>query len=131
MAFAEAEVVEEFGIQGALALAAEVFGGFHQAASEQTLPEAIDGDACGERMIRCGKPLRVAMAVLRCVFGEGREEGGGDWADFFGAFVILAARQDVGLLGLRQFLHDHNFFLRFGQGGDFGAGGLKFGKEGR
>ena len=36
---------------GALALRAEVFAGLDEAAAEELLPEAVDGDARGERVL--------------------------------------------------------------------------------
>ena len=48
----DGQPVEQLGMAGRLALDAEVLGGLDQADAEVLLPEAIDGDARGQRVVR-------------------------------------------------------------------------------
>ena len=47
----EGEVVEKFGMARQFSGGAEVIGGADDAGTVEPVPDAIDHDACGERMI--------------------------------------------------------------------------------
>src|SRR5262249_56010909 len=69
--------VEQFGVDGRLALRAEIFDGFDNAVAEIHLPETIDRDARGQRMIRVDQPFCQRQTVDLLVFLQRRENGGG------------------------------------------------------
>ena len=66
------EPIEQFGVRGAFALHAEIFGGFDEASPEERLPRAIDGGASGERIGRRDQPTGQIEAIET---GLGRERG--------------------------------------------------------
>ena len=57
------EPIEQFGVRGAFALHAEIFGGFDEASPEERLPRAIDGGASGERIGRRDQPTGQIEAI--------------------------------------------------------------------
>ena len=109
------EPVEEFGIFGAVTLAAEVVGGLDEAAAEEGLPEAIHRHAREQRMARVGEPACEAEAVARLIGWKGGEGGGGVGANGGAALIVFTALQNVGGLGLREFAHDHNLLGLIGE----------------
>ena len=71
----DGQPVEQLGVRGKLAGDAEVAGRAHQAAAENLLPEAVDDDAGGQRMLGPDEPLRQAEPVsgqARPASGEAR-----------------------------------------------------------
>ena len=98
----EREPVEQFGMGGQRAHAAEIIRRFHQAAAEVILPDAIHDAAPGERIVGVREPLSErdaarALGVLggeREARGQGRERGeraGGD--DFLRLFHVAAMEE--------------------------------------
>ena len=124
------EPVEEFGIFGAVTLAAEVVGGLDEAATEEGLPEAIHRHAREQRMARVGEPAGEAEAVARLIGRKGGEGGGGVGANGGAALIVFTALEDVGRLGLREFAHDHDFLGLIGEFGLRRAGGGERGELG-
>ena len=59
----EGEPVEQLGVGGEFAGDAEVAGASDQAGAEDVLPEAIDGDAGGERVVGVEQPSGEAEPV--------------------------------------------------------------------
>ena len=108
-AFAEfdGEPVEKGLIARGVADDAEVFCGFDEAGAEDFLPEAIDGDASGQGVIRGSEPCGETEPVFGGVGGHGVEglEGGG--FDLFARLIVVAAEEDVsGGRGVAFFLLD-------------------------
>ena len=59
------EPVEQLGVDGQVALAAELLARAHDADAEDRLPEAVHRDAGGERVVAADDPAGEAEAVLR------------------------------------------------------------------
>src|SRR5262249_44182832 len=70
------EPIEQVGMTGRVALAAEVFRRLDEAGAEEGLPIAIDGDASGQRIRLIDEPFREAEAVIGSVFWQGRKRLG-------------------------------------------------------
>ena len=117
------EPIEQLGIFGAVALAAEVIDGFHEAAAEEGLPETIHRHAREQRMARVGQPAREAEAVARLVGGKRRERRGSVGADGGATLIVFAPLENVGGPGLRQFAHHHDVLRLVGEFGLRGARG--------
>ena len=64
------EAVEQLGVRRQPSLAAEVLLGRDDAAAEVHAPDAIDGDARGERIVAAGQPARQPEPVARLVRRE-------------------------------------------------------------
>ena len=90
-------------------MAAEVFRGRNEAAAEDHLPVAIDGDAGKERVIGRGEPLGETEAVFGGFVREAGEDGGGIARDDVGARGVEAAVEDVRFAVAGHFAHDHDF----------------------
>ena len=58
------EVVEEFGVGGLEAHAAEVAWRLHEAGAEVALPDAVDHDAGGEWVLCVGDPVGEGAAAV-------------------------------------------------------------------
>src|SRR5215813_883309 len=93
----------------ALASRAEVFRRRYQPLPEILLPDAIDDDASGQRVIFVDNPFRQAEPVRRRVFRVWMQRGGNARADSVpGAFPIAAfedarlARDFAGAEGQRR-----------------------------
>ena len=63
----------------------------HEAGAKHFAPEAIHGDARGERMLGPQQPLREAQAIVRQVGGEGRQHRGSARRHLILALIVLAA----------------------------------------
>ncbi len=101
----DGQPVEQLGMRGQLAGHAQVARGFDQARAEHFLPEAIDGDARGQRMIRPQQPLGKAQAVARQIGGEGGQDVGRVGFHLVAPLVVLAAEEDEGHRFVGLFLH--------------------------
>ena len=85
------EVVEQLRVRGLVAEATEVVHGRDEAAPEEVVPDAVDHDASGERVLRGGDGLGEGEA--------GREEGLEWWTRTVQDFQV-ATRDGVGGLGV-------------------------------
>ncbi len=97
-------------MEGQLALAAELLAGADDAGAEQSLPEAVDGDARGQRVLGAHQPLRQGQAVARGVLGQRREHGGRPRGDFLAQVLPIAAEldpRDTAFLGV-ELLEDRD-----------------------
>ena len=93
--------VEQFGVAGPVALRAEVFAGLDDADAEEHLPQAVDGDARGQRVVGLDQPLGQSEAVHRVAVGAAaRKRRGTPAVDLFARLVVLAADEDVRSRGL-------------------------------
>ncbi len=93
---------------GRVALGAEVVHAFDEAGSEELLPEAVHGDACGERVLLREEPLCEIEARVGLLLWQGWEHFGGCSRHLVLRFVVLAALHDVRLAGLREVCHDES-----------------------
>jgi hypothetical protein len=82
-------------MRGSAAHDAEVVAGLHDACAEKLLPEAVHGDACGERILGIDKPLRETKTVLRRIGSQFAECGGHSGIDLLADFVIGTTHEDV------------------------------------
>ena len=98
--------VEQFGMRRQLARDAEVAAGAHDARAEHLLPEAVDGDARRQRMLRPQQPLGEAEPVARQVRRHRRQGVRRRRLHLVAALVVLAAEQHVRLRLFGTFLHD-------------------------
>src|SRR5215470_9576806 len=89
--------VEQFGMRRALASRAEIFGRRYQSLSEILLPDAVDNDARGQRVVPVHDPFRQAEPVRRRVFREGVQRGGNARADGVAGALPIAAFEDARL----------------------------------
>ena len=64
----EPELLEEFRVGGQRALDAEVFFGFDEADSEELGPNAVDGDARGERVVASDEPVSQCETIRGAFF---------------------------------------------------------------
>jgi len=104
------------------ALKSEVRAGRDDAATEEDLPETVDGDPRGQRVLIADHPVREIESVETTTFltTDGAQHGGhttGDRTVEIG-LVVLTAHHDIGLAGHRPLLHDHGLRHRgpcFGQ----------------
>ena len=91
------EEVEEFRVRGFAAKAAEIVGGGDDAAAEDMVPEAVDDNAGGERVVGAGDAVGKfeAAAVLSLVrsWVDGIEEVARD--EVGGLFVVAADEERV------------------------------------
>src|SRR5207245_4755381 len=55
--------IQELGVRWPFALSAEVIRGFHQADAEELLPQSIDRDASGQRMISADEPAGKIQTI--------------------------------------------------------------------
>jgi len=53
-----------------LALDPKIFGGLDETYPEKMLPDAIDGNACRQRVFGCDEPLGKAEPISGSVLGE-------------------------------------------------------------
>ena len=90
---------------GPFALGAEIFGSFDETDAEEGLPEAVDGDAGGERIRAGDEPAGEIEAVRDGLVLEDAGDAGGD---LFAGVIVGTAEEDVGVEGLAGFLHDHD-----------------------
>src|SRR5262249_34925045 len=76
------EAIEELGMRRLLALFAEIVESGHDAAAEELMPDAIDGDARGQWIGRIDEPVRQVESVEllgpRLDAGKKRGSAGGD-----------------------------------------------------
>ena len=82
-------------MRGSSALGAKVFRRAHNAAAKNYLPEMIDSDPRGQRVVGLCQPLGKAEAIARRGGGEGRQGGGGAARDARGVRlrgVVSSAR---------------------------------------
>jgi hypothetical protein len=91
------EEVEELGVRGFAAEAAEVVGGGDDAAAEDVVPEAVDDDAGGERIVMAGDAVgefeaAAMLSLVRC-WVDGIEEVAGNGVG--GLFVVPADEKRV------------------------------------
>ena len=93
---------------GRVALGAEVVHAFDEAGSEELLPEAVHGDACGERVLLREEPLCEIKARVGLLLWQGWEHFGGCSRHLVLGFVVLAALHDVRLAGLWEVRHDES-----------------------
>ena len=108
---AEGEPVEEFGVGGVVALGAEVGLAGDDSFSEEESPDVVDGDACGEGVVRLNEPAGEVEAVgglIRVCGFEGREEGGGSGVDEVFGGGVNASFEKAGFPGLGGGVHDHD-----------------------
>ena len=94
--------IEQLRVARRLALDAEVLRGLHQAGAEGELPEAVDGDAGGEGVVRADEPAREGEAVSGLAGRQGREDGGGAGGDFLPLLVVLPADHHEGVARHRE-----------------------------
>ena len=100
------EPVEQLRMAGLFAEAAEVAGRAGEAAAEVVLPDAVDDDAAGQRIVRPGQPAGEDAAAA------GGRGAGGDLRQF--GVGRVEQRQEAGI-----------------DGGFAGAAGLELGDPGR
>ena len=91
----DGQPVEQLGVRGKLAADSEVAGRAHQPRAEDLLPEPVDHDAGGQRMLGPDQPLRQAEPVLGQVGRHGRKRVGRIRLDRVAALVVLAAVEQV------------------------------------
>src|SRR5215468_5766445 len=91
--------VEQFGMGRALTSRAEVFRRRYQSSAEILLPDAIDDDARGQRVVSVDDPFRQAEPVRRRVFRERVQRGGDARADGVPGSLPIAAFEDARLAG--------------------------------
>ncbi len=116
--------VENFRINRALALQAEVSRCAHQAGAEEHLPEMIHDHPRGERIFPRHDPLRQSESVGARAFRPGRDLRRRSRGDFFPVLVPLAAQQDM--RGARLLaLGEHHHLQRAGGGGELLELGLR------
>ena len=110
----DGEPVEQLGVGWVFALCAEVGGRSHEAGAEEHLPDAIHGDAGGERVLAHGDPVGEAEAVgRRAVRAAAGQDGGRGGGDFFGRLRVVAAVEDERFARLVGDVHHHRGeFLR-------------------
>src|SRR5262245_6056577 len=108
--------VEQFGMDGRLALRAEILDGFDNAVAEIHLPETIDRDARGQRMIRIDKPSGQCQTVDLLVFLQRRKNCGDSRRDILGLVAVIAAREDECVARFAELHHDHRVEDRLVQG---------------
>ena len=106
-------------MRGKLAGDAEVAGGAHQAVAEDLLPEAVDHDAGGQRMLGPDQPLRQAEPVLGQVGRHGGKGVGRIRLDRVAALVVLAAVEQVRHRRLGSLVHHVRVRTAFLDGGVF------------
>jgi hypothetical protein len=75
VAEAQREMIQQFRVARVIAGGAEVLEGFDQAAAEKLFPQAVDGDAGGERVFGGDQPFRESQAVGGGIGGEFAEQG--------------------------------------------------------
>jgi len=83
-------------VAGELAGEAQVAAGGDEARSKELLPEPVDRDAGGERVVRLEQPLRQSEAARGPLTRHGREERGRARLDRVLTTVVLPAVQHVG-----------------------------------
>ena len=120
------ELIEQFGMGGPVAHTTEIRGRADDAFAEMMLPDAVDDDAGGERVIDDRvRQLGAAGALFigfRLALAKGLEEAArGKFAGSFG----IAAKSDLYVGGLVGVLHGmkervHGWEFRFGRS-DLGA----------
>ena len=98
----------KFGMGRPRSLVAEVAGGLDDAAAEDHLPEAVHGDAGGERMVRAGDPAGEIEAGRRSRCAPAAAARRAPGADFLAGLVVGTADQDVGFAQLRLVVHHHH-----------------------
>ena len=107
-----------------MALETEVFGSGDEAGAEEGGPDAIDGDAGGEWVVRVGEPLGETEPVGCGVVRERKENGRDAGLDGIAGLAEVAAVEDgSGAARAFGFAHDHDL----GEGDGevvFGASGF-------
>ena len=93
-------------MRGQLAGDAKIAGGAHQAVAKHLLPEAVNHNAGGQRMLGSHQPLRQAEPVPGQVGRHQRKRSGRPRLDRVAAFVVLAAVEQVCHRWLGAFVHD-------------------------
>ena len=104
----DGQPVEQFGMDRPLALRAEIVHRLDDADAEEHLPEAIHGDARGQRIAAIHQPPRQAEAVLRPVRarrGENRRQSRGH---LFARRIVGAALQQERVARRRTVGHHHH-----------------------
>jgi hypothetical protein len=90
-----------------LPLHAEIFLRLDDAVAEVHLPEAIHGDARGQRMVRIDEPSREREAVERRILRQRRQHRRHTRLHLFGLVAIVAAREHEGVARFLQVRHHH------------------------
>ena len=94
-------------MSGGLTLHAEILGGFNQASAEEHLPEPIDRNTGGERVIGRDKPLGQPEPVVGCVRRHGWEVLGGPGSYFLAPLVVEPLLQHERLPKGSSVFHHH------------------------
>ena len=79
-----------------------------EADAEEFLPESIDGDAGGQRVVGRDEPLGKVEAVGRFVGLDRRKDSGGMGFHFFAALLVGTDGEDVGFSFPGLVFHDHD-----------------------
>ncbi len=121
----DCEPVEQVAVEGSFTLNTKVFGCFDESGTEQGLPDAVDLDARGERVVGLEKPAGEAEPVCGGAFGRRGKEAGGGECDFVLGFEVFAAVEQERVAGF-VVAHHHDarnlFFLdALDSGGEFGG----------
>ena len=95
---------------GQFALDAKIFTRADQSAPEEMLPEAVDGDASDQWILRVEQPIGEADAVAWMALAEFAKTGGRFRSQLFGfvGLIVLAAAEQVGGARFVQFVHHHH-----------------------
>ena len=98
-----------------LALRAKVVARLHQARAKHLLPEAIDGDAGRQRVLRRHQPLARSSRVSRCRLRsfDRRQDRRHARLDLFARLVVLPADHDERVARLLQIAKDERARRRF------------------
>src|ERR1043166_9853009 len=86
-------------MRGPFSLRSEILHGLDEARAEVHLPEAVYGDARGERVPAVGKPARQAEAVVGPLRTERRQNGRHAGRDLVAVIVVSAALKNERIAG--------------------------------
>ena len=104
------EPVEQFGMEGEVSLATELFARAHDADAEDGLPEAVHRHAGGEGVVAMGNPMREAETVLGRGVVPAGEVGWHAFVNLVAEGLPVTAELYEGLATLigRKILHDRH-----------------------
>ena len=94
-------------MHGRFALRAEIFAGLDDADAEQHLPEAIDRDPRGQRVLRVNEPAGERQPIQSGVLRQRRQDRRHAGRDLIRPIAIIAAPQHEGLARLCHLVHHH------------------------
>ena len=104
------EPVEQFGVEGEVSLATELFARAHDAYAKDGLPEAVHRHAGGEGVVAMGNPMREAETVLGRGVVPAGEVGWHAFVNLVAEGLPVTAELYEGLATLigRKILHDRH-----------------------